>query len=346
MRLSTLNPLLDSRWENFVAVHARASVFHHTSWLRALTSTYGYCPTVLTNATPGEPLTAGVVFCDVNSRVTGRRLVSLPFADHTEPLLSDPSEILEFNEWMRAEWNHRQWRYIELRPLSEELHTNDGMKVSQSFWFHTLDLTPPIGTIFQQCHKSCIQRRIIHAKHQGLSYEKGCSSDILKAFYRLVVMTKQRHNLLPQPFSWFRNLLHFMGPDAEIRLLRKGDTAIAAILTLRHRGTVVFKYGGSDQRFHHLGGMPLLFWTLIEESKAEGANQIDFGRSELDNVSLARFKERLGTQCRQINYLRYMENGREPATPARFSPAIRALSSKLPVALSTRASVLIYRHFG
>jgi len=346
MHVFILDPILDSRWDDFVAAHPGASVFHHTGWLKALASTYGYRSTVVTSARPGSPLTDGVAFCEVNSWVTGRRLVSVPFADHAEPLLSDPAQIPEFHEWIRAEWDHRHWRYIELRPLSGDFQANGRVQVSQSFWFHTLDLSPPIETIFHRCHRSCIQRRIMHAKHQGLSYEKGSSGEILNAFYRLLVMTRRRHNLLPQPLSWFRNLLHFMGPDAEIRLLRKGDTAIAAILTLQHRGTVVFKYGASDQRFHHLGGMPLLFWTLIEESRAEGADQIDLGRSGLDNLNLARFKDRLGTQSKQISYLRYMEDRQDPTTSATFSPAIRALSSRLPGALSTRASVLIYRHFG
>jgi len=346
MQLYTLDPLLDRRWDDFVAVHPLASVFHQAGWLRALAKTYGYIPTALTSAPPGEPLVDGVVFCEVRSWITGRRLVSLPFADHAEPLINDPAQIHEFQEWMRNELGRRHWRYIELRPLSGDFHTGDSLKVSQTFWFHTLDLSPQIGQIFQRCHKSCIQRRILHAERQGLSYEKGRSEQVLNDFYRLLVITRERHNLLPQPFSWFRNLLQCFGPNAEIRVLRTGNTPIAAILTLRHRGTVVFKYGCSDQRFHHFGGMPLLFWKLIEESKAEGVSQIDFGRSEVENVSLIRFKDRLGALRTQINYFRYTEGRRQPVFMATRSPAIRALSTKLPRILSTTASALIYRHFG
>lgn len=346
MQFYTLDPLRDRRWEDFVALHPEASVFHQTGWLKALARTYDYVPTALTSAPPGMPLDDGVVFCEVKSWITGRRLVSLPFADHSEPLLNDSSQISGLREWMRAEWGRRHWRYIELRPLSREFHSDDRMKVSQSFWFHTLDLSPSIEQIFQRCHKSCIQRRVLHAMRQGLSYEKGSSEQVLKAFYRLLVMTRRRHKLLPQPISWFRNLLHFMGPDAEIRLLRSDDTPVAAILTLRHRGTVVFKYGCSDQRFHHLGGMPLLFWKLIEESKADGANEIDLGRSEVENVNLVRFKDRLGALRTQINYLRYTEGKRRPSFMATHLPAIRALSTRMPEILSTRASELIYRHFG
>ena len=346
MRLYKLDPLLYRRWEDFAAVRAGASVFHQSGWLKALAKTYGYCPMVLTSTPPGEPLVDGVVFCEVNSWITGRRLVSLPFADHAEPLLNDPAQIPKLHEWMRAEWGGCQRRYIELRPLSGDFHSNGGIKVSQSFWFHTLDLSPPIAQIFQRCHKSCIQRRIMHAEHQGLSYEKGSSSEILNAFYRLLVITRKRHYLLPQPYSWFRNLLQCMGSNAEIRLLRHSGTPIAAIFTLRHRGTVVFKYGCSDQQFHRLAGMPLLFWKMIEESKEDGADQIDLGRSEFENVGLVRFKDRLGALRTKLNYCRYTEGRREPALMAPRSPAIRALLTKLPEILSTRVSELVYRHVG
>jgi lipid II:glycine glycyltransferase (peptidoglycan interpeptide bridge formation enzyme) len=45
---------------------------------------------------------------------------------------------------------------------------------------------------------------------------------------------------------------------------------VAAILTLRYRNSVVYKYGSSNAAYHHRGGVPFLFWRLIEESRASG----------------------------------------------------------------------------
>ncbi len=87
-----------------------------------------------------------------------------------------------------------------------------------------------------------------------------------------------------------------MGRKVQIRLARKNGTPIATMLTLEHRSSVVYKYGCSDEKFHHLDGMPFLFWRLIEETKASGAEKIDFGRSDLDNEGLITFKDRLGTR--------------------------------------------------
>ena len=45
-----------------------------------------------------------------------------------------------------------------------------------------------------------------------------------------------------------------MKPHFDIRVARKDGKAIAAIVTLRHRRDVVYKYGCSDEQYHYLGG--------------------------------------------------------------------------------------------
>ena len=83
-----IQPLTDPRWAELVKRHPRSSVFHTREWLEALHRTYGYEPVAMTTCSP-DALTNAVVFCRVESRLTGRRLVSLPFSDHCELLVED-----------------------------------------------------------------------------------------------------------------------------------------------------------------------------------------------------------------------------------------------------------------
>jgi hypothetical protein len=92
--------------------------------------------------------------------------------------------------------------------------------------------------------------------------------------------------------------------------------------------------------------MPFLFWKLIEEGKTAGAEQIDFGRTELENDGLIRFKDQFGTTRRRLTYLRYPGSSREKYVAASDLPAARRLFSVLPDALSSRAGRLLYRHIG
>jgi hypothetical protein len=345
MQLYTIDPLSDARWDDLVASHPRASVFHHRGWLKALASTYGYRPMVLTSTPTGGPLRDGIVFCEVKSWITGSRLVSLPFADHCEPLEGDFVRLFELAEWMRTERKRRRWKYIELRPLSLDANSDWPFLADQHFWLHTLDLVPPLEQIFSGLHKNSIQRRIRRAEREQLSYQIGCSEQLMNDFYGMLVITKKRHHLLPQPRVWFRNLIAGMGQNLQIRVARKNDVPIAAMLTLRHRNTVVYKYGCSDERFHHVAAMPFLFWKLIEESKAAGGEQIDLGRTDMNNDGLIAFKDRFGATRRKLTYYQYPGNAKRVVAPSNLRAA-KHLFSALPNALLPWAGRLVYRHIG
>src|SRR5207245_5150625 len=134
---------------------------------------------------------------------------------------------------------------------------------SRSYCFHELDLTASLEQIFRRLHKDSIQRKIRRAEAERIEYEVGRSKQLVDQFYRLLLPTRRRHQWLPQPQAWFRNLVDCMGDGIQIRVARKDGNPIAAMLTLRHGATGVYKYGCSDEKFHSLVAMPFLFWRLI-----------------------------------------------------------------------------------
>lgn len=342
MKINNLDPLLDPRWDKLVASHPSASVFHTSGWLSALAKTYGFRPVALTTAGAGQPLSDGVVFCEVRSSFTGARLISLPFSDHAQPLMSESGDPLELQHWMEAEYIRGQWKYLELRPM--EMDPTASLVATESFWVHTLDLTPSLDKIFRNLHKSCFQRRIRHANHEHLTYERSSTGQLVDVFYNLLLITRRRHALLPQPREWFQNIMAELSPNAEIRVARKDGVAIAAILTLRHRGTVVYKYGCTDGRFHRLAGMPFLLWKMIEESKQEGLERIDLGRTELENRGLIEFKDRMGTARTKVSYLRYPKSERTSGVQLSRMGGERKLLTFLPGVVSSTMGRLVYKH--
>src|SRR5438270_9595531 len=80
----------------------------------------------------------------------------------------------EFVNWLRAECDRQQWKYVELRPLSWNVDPERQMLCSSSYFSHSLDLTASREHIFRGLHKDCTQRRIRRAERAGLTYEAGC----------------------------------------------------------------------------------------------------------------------------------------------------------------------------
>src|SRR5437660_378331 len=112
-----LDPTTDARWAELVERHPRATVFHTVAWLRALQRTYGYEPVAFTTSSPTGDLKNVLVFCHINSWLTGSRLVSLPFSDHCEPLCDSDEDMNFLIRYLQTSLEHEKWKYLEIRPI-------------------------------------------------------------------------------------------------------------------------------------------------------------------------------------------------------------------------------------
>lgn len=355
-----IDPLQDPRWSRLVLRHPDGSVFHSVPWLQALQRTYGYRPIALTSGPPEKELVDGIPFCEVNSWINGYHLVSLPFSDHCQPLLESLENWAALTAALRAHCGGLGWKFVEIRPnrrmtfptagtrtLAE---SNDrfaaGFTKYQAYNLHRIDLRSDLGTLFSNLHKSCIRRKIRRAEQGGLEYEAGRSQSNLTEFYRLLVRLRRRHGLPPQPMTWFRNLKDCFGEGLTIHTASKNGRPIAAILTLQYKGTIVYKYGCSDAAFHSLGAMPMLFWKIIHTAKQQGAQELDLGRSDLDNPGLTAFKQRLGASCSELTYFRLGGDRNLASTTGVPGRIARSVFTRMPAGMAQIAGSVLYRHLG
>jgi CelD/BcsL family acetyltransferase involved in cellulose biosynthesis len=343
MTVRTLDPLQGIRWADFVERHHAASVFHSPAWLKTLQQTYGYEAIVYTTSPDVEPLSNGVVFSRIHSRITGRRIVSVPFADHCQPLVKWQDECAEIAAAVRAAAASER-AHIELRPKTGCHEAAFGMFSGTEYRLHVLNLEIGLTKVFEGFHKSGIQRKIRRARREGVARRAGRSAALLEDFYRLIVLTRQRHGMVPQPLCWFANLIESFREQSMIHVAYKGECAVAGILTLRHRDTLVYKYGGSDTRYHAVGAMPFLFWEIIQEAIDSGIRSFDLGRSDCDNLGLIAFKERLGARSSTIRYIQWPESSLwTRGMPSRF---VRRIVSLAPQRLLVFAGHRLYQHLG
>lgn len=346
MAIYRIDPLHDPRWDDFLQEHPHASVFHTRAWLQALRATYGYEPVAFTDAVPGKALTNAIVFCRIKSFLTGSRLVSLPFADHCDPLVTSPVDLINLLSHVQQTLASEACQYFELRCLrSTPTDIEQHATLAKSFALHILDLRPNVETLFRHFHKSCIQRKVRRAEREGLVYEEGRCNELVRHFYRLLVLTRRRHGLPPQPLAWFLNLRDSLGSALKVRIISKETRPIAGIVTLRYKERLVYKYGASDARLHSLGAMPLLFWRTIQEAKALPLCEVDLGRSDWEDRGLIAFKDHLGASSSTLNYYRHPANSAVVNTLRGRSLAPR-LCTHLPPSLLRIVGGILYRHIG
>lgn len=349
MSVYQFDPLSDSRWEPFVATHPDGSIFHTSAWLAALRDTYGYKSLVLTTTPPRKPLENGVVFCLVDSWLTGSRLVSLPFADHCQPLVNDASELDTLLQFTRERFTRDRLRYIELRPLTRaplSSDTPEDFTRSARFAFHLLDVRPDPETLMHSFHRTSVREAIRRAKRKGITVESGRSEALLQALYDIRLVTRRRQKLPPQPMTWYRNLVRRFGDNSTVWVAMFEGKPIAALFTIAYKQTLVFKHGGSDERFNHLGSTPYVYWHAIQYAKSIGATTIDFGRSDLATPGLILFKDHWGAAKSALTYYRLSKNAGMPLVYGSKAEFAKRIFSALPPSWLSTAGRLLYRHIG
>ena len=128
MALLLPSPLDLPDWDDQVSTLAGATIFHSAAWTRVLVDAYGYTPRFLV-CRDGRQLRAVLPLMEVESWLTGRRGISLPFTDLC-PALGPREDAAALEAAALALARERRWRYVEFRG---EHGTPTGLTASTSF---------------------------------------------------------------------------------------------------------------------------------------------------------------------------------------------------------------------
>ncbi|MGH9529451.1 MAG: lipid II:glycine glycyltransferase FemX [Terriglobales bacterium] len=345
MSFYPIDPITDARWQDFIERHPDSSIFHTVGWLEALARTYAYRPVAYTTSPGGKEIRSGQPFCHIDSWVTGRRLVSLPFSDHAALLLESPDDLQEMGSFLQEKVDRKTYKYVEMRPLAMPC-TADPFGGSKLFYSHRLSLKGDLDSLFRSFHPSCVQRKVKRAERERLDYTEGRSEKLVQQFYRLLLHSRRRYGLPPQPISWFRNLVASLGPNLKIRIASRNGSPVCSIITLTHKKSMVYKYGCSDPKQHRLGGMALLFWKTIQDANSNGFDELDMGRTDCDESGLIAFKEHWGATRSLLTYWRYPVTLPATSGDTWQLKMARKVFGVVPVPTLATAGRFLYRHVG
>lgn len=335
-----LDPLTDPRWSALVDRAPATTIFHHPAWLALLRGEYGYAFAAVGVQRDGE-LVAGLPVALVSSRVTGRRLVALPFSDLCAPLTlarDDPEALAELG---RAVEEHRAALGLGLE-VREAFPQLPGAIPVERFYVHEIDLEA------DDSFTSMTRRNVRKAARAGVTIERRTDRDALDTFYGLHRQTRRRQGVPTQRRRFVRAFETLFQEGLGFVALARIDGATVAAAVFAGAGrTLTYKYGASDRSALDVRPNNLLFSEVIGWARADGYRALDLGRTDLDNEGLRAFKAGWGAGERM---LAYTYAGREAPTPgAPPGPARRALEqvvTRSPAVVGQAIGAALYRHVG
>jgi CelD/BcsL family acetyltransferase involved in cellulose biosynthesis len=339
-----INPSEQKDWNESLLSLPGSSFFHTSSWAAVLQKSYNYKPIYFTIRGQAG-MQALLPVMEVNSSLTGKRGVSLPFTDYCEPVAADAAEFQEMFAAAVASGKKQNWRYLELRGGERFFPTAEP---SECHYGHTLDLAAGPQQLFASLRDSH-RRNIKKAEKEKIDVAISASPDALDAFQRLNAVTRRDHGLPPQPRRFFQCVYdHILSQGRGFIVLAScRGTAIAANVYFHFGNRILYKYGASDKAFQHLRASNLVMWEAIKWGCEHGYGALCFGRTEPDNVGLRQFKAGWGTQEYLIKYYRYdLRRDVFVKTPTVVKPSYQKIFSKLPIPVLNMLGDILYRHMG
>lgn len=337
-----IDPIGDPRWLHFVKGEPGATIFHHPAWLGLLRGQYGYSFFAPCLVDPRGNLLAGIPVAKVSSRLTGRRLVAVPFSDACEPLgVTEPERRAQLAHAIGAAAADAALP-LEVRAGIEDVPFGG---TALRYVRHRLDLSDGPHSM-ERRSTSAVRRGVAKAKRCGLSAERRTDPDALTTFYRLHLETRRYQGMPTQPKRFIARFARLFSEGLGfVVTVRRGDRVLAAAVFLRCGRTLTYKYGASDRRHLSLRPNNLLFARAIEWAGEDGCAVLDFGRTDLDNHGLRAFKRGWGAEEADLAYT-YVPAQRARKGAGAGGRVLRSAIRHTPQNFGRLVGELLYRHAG
>jgi CelD/BcsL family acetyltransferase involved in cellulose biosynthesis len=342
MSATVLN-IRSAEWGRFVANQKYASLFSSPGWAEALWLTYGF--EIMASMVSHGDSASALLFSTV-SDLRGERILSLPFSDYCDPLVSDAQVWNELVEPLLS-GNHP----IRLRCLHNDLPIADHrFCIRKTAKWHSIKLGRTEDELWDGLSGSARQN-IRYARRSGVRVRIGKAMEDTFTFHRMQAhLRKMKYRLLAQPRVFFE-VLHqiFLIDERSAVLLAELDgTPVAGVFLLHWGDTAYYKFNASlDQRCRP---NDLLMWHAMLFAQQNNLMKLDLGLSDDEQLGLLRYKRKFSTEEKTISFVDSASSSSQASTVEAASRVLGDVTQLLthpsvPDEVTLEAGNKLYRLF-
>ncbi len=302
IKIDIINPINCPGWNDLILNTQGYSFFHTSNWASVLFESYHFNPVYFSALANGH-LSIVIPLMEVNSIVTGKRGISLPFSDFCNLVVGPENKLQDVLGAILEYGKASGWRYAEFRGDSELLHNETP---SVSFYEHHLELCKDENKVFENFRDST-KRNIRKAEREDVKIEIHTTLASIGQYYHLHCITRKRHGVPPQPFIFFKKIYeNILSKELGFVILAYHSKRIIAGAVYFYFGEkALFKFGASKQEYLSLRPNELVMWDAIKCFCQKGFKTFSFGRTDTANEGLRNFKCGWGSREKLINYFKY-----------------------------------------
>ena len=341
--IQIINPCTYPHWDELLETNDQTTFFHTAAWAKVLSESYGYKPLYFAIIEDGY-LIGLVPIMEIDSVLTGRRGVSLPFTDECHPIAKNDKYFETVMNTISQYGKKAGWKYIQIRGGQDHFRQAPANTI---YCQHTLKLSTDLDLIFKG-FKGSVKRNIKRAQKEQIQVRISNTGDVIDAFWKLNCLTRKNHGLPPQPIRFFKNIFKHVIAQGKgfVAVALHRMEAVAGAVYFHWNRKAIYKYGASDRRYLDLRPNNLIMWEAIKRCAEAGYRSFNFGRTETENTGLMQFKRGWGADERELSYYKYDLRKNRFVSAATGTKSSYFLFRHLPIPVLRLTGNLLYRHVG
>jgi len=291
------NDVSIEEWNRFLSNDPGSTIYHTPEWKEFIERTFDFDPKYYFAKNEHDELIGVAPFFKINSRLTGNRLVSLPFSHFCGPLGSVDATSALLSHAQSAQ-QKMKCSTIEIRSLKKI----PKFAVNENFSTFILKLSPQIEEVWNGLDRGSVRWAVKKSESSGVNVEITNDIESIKEFFELNCLTKRDIGVPGHPWMYFKNLFTYVKPYVTLYSAKFKGKIIAGGIMERYNGRVIYGYGAADPDHLNLHPYNAFIWKSIEDACRDGFISYDFGRTSQDNVGLIQFKKRWNAQEIKLYY--------------------------------------------
>jgi CelD/BcsL family acetyltransferase involved in cellulose biosynthesis len=327
-----------------------ATFFYSDAWFNLITRLYKHPIVPLLTTNQAGQITGFLPLCSIQSPLTGRRLIALPYSDYYPLLASDDHTANDLIDQAIDLAKRQNVRYLELRTGPNEVLARRTDLVEDNSCVRPLLPLPGDPDVAWSKLRKPLQQQIRKSRKLGVQVRVVQRREEVAHYYRLHVQTYcKKHGVLAQPAQFFYGLWDNLAMHDMMQLLLaeyEGQAIAGMVLIVADNKTIRYAYGASDKRYLHLAPNNLLMWSAITWGCEHGYQILDMGRTARANEGLMEYKRRWGTIPEPLPYYYYPATTGLSATSekSQIRHFLNSCWKHLPAAITGPLGGQLYRH--
>jgi len=293
----TIFELPGKEWDEFASQYTD-SVFYQSIWSEVLKKGLGGQPLYFCLRENGR-IVAGLPGVLLNFKIFKILYASIPYGH----FIGDKSYFPPLMESLNKELLKRRVDQIRLTesPFSEPYAPESFAPVSARCTL--LDLRGYDKEKIWEGYKKNIRRDVRRAQKSGVTIRHGDSEEDVHLFYKLYIASMERNQAMAKyPLRWFE-AIHEIGAQkrlSSILIAELNGTPIAGTVLVYSTSCTHYLHNGSQYEFLKFCPNELLVHSSIENAVEKNISFFDFMGSDPRDLSLLRFKEKWGSQSKDL----------------------------------------------